>query len=820
MIHRTLPRVAAAGLLLAGVAACESGGPVSPEPAVRPLANLASLTCTARVRAGTLTCQAPSPDAGDASGVVLGGQGTYVRLEGSNVTWLSGDDVWSADVTVTNLIPQALGTTDGTTVDASGVRVWFATEPTVTDADGGGPITILNHTGEAFFTSAGQKYYQWDEMLGQNVTSGTLPWEFSVPADVDAFTFQVYVAAEVQFPDGWVSVAHTDSVPMAADTMMEAASDSLIAMAYDVVGRPLAGGVTWSSSDDAIVTVDAAGALTAMAPGTATVTATVGSLSGSATLAVCPDLAVGEAYTASMPAAADLCLSGGESGNAEYTYIPVNLSTSSTLSLTLTGTGIVGVSGPPTPNLIPASGPRLAMDADVAARDDAHLRRLAEERRMLTPLMSRPETRVNRARRGGPSYLITPGVPSVGDLWSLNVASECEGTPDVRGARVVSVGTRIIIVADTTNPAGGFTTAQYDSIAAEFDSLAWNVNVDNFGAPTDLDGNGRVVAFYTRAINELSPPKSSVVVLGQVRTRDLFSSAPGSCEFSNEGEIFYMLVPDPLAVVNGNTRTVSSVRGSTVGTLAHEFQHLINASRRLYVNSAPDLEEVWLNEGLSHIAEELMFYRASFGLAPRGNINLSNLTSGSFASRRVAAFNTYANQNYGRMKSWLQRPDTTGTFRLYSDSVGSVLAQRGVNWGFLRYAADRVNGTDAALWFSLVNSTTTGKSNLQAVLGADPDAWVRDFIAAMYADDAVAGIGAEHQITSWNFRSVYGGLGGFPLGTRPLSSGVGLTLSYSAGGGSAFARFAVPTGAFASVTALSAGLPPVTPYALTVVRTK
>lgn len=61
---------------------------------------------------------------------------------------------------------------------------------------------------------------------------------------------------------------------------------------------------------------------------------------------------------------------------------------------------------------------------------------------------------------------------------------------------------------------------------------------------------------------------------------------------------------------------------------------------------------------------------------------------------------------------------------------------------------------------------------------------------------------------------------GFPLGTRPLSSGVGLTLSYSAGGGAAFARFGVPTGGFASVTALSGGSPPPAPFAPTVIRTK
>ena len=81
-------------------------------------------------------------------------------------------------------------------------------------------------------------------------------------------------------------------------------------------------------------------------------------------------------------------------------------------------------------------------------------------------------------------------------------------------------------------------------------------------------------------------------------------------------------------MVNGNVRSMADVRQSTGGVRGHEFQHLISASRRLYVNDASEFEETWLNEGLSHIAEELLFYSAS-GLAPRQNITLAQLTNSS-----------------------------------------------------------------------------------------------------------------------------------------------------------------------------------------------
>jgi hypothetical protein len=799
------PRLSALAFLL--LAGCDRSGPLEPLAQAPPTV-LAALDCTVRVASGEMRCDESPPGSGPASGLIVGGQAQYVFLAATNHAFIPGDNVFTFDVTVQNLIPQALGTVDGSTLDSAGVRVFFSQGPTGT----GGEVSLLNADGQGFFLAADQPYFRWDEVLHPNQTSGEKPWEFAVAPGVTSFSFRVYVSAAVRFPDGWI-----DLTP-GVDTLVAGASRGLTATVRTAVGNPLAGqAITWGTSNPAISTVDAAGTVTALAPGAVVITATAGPRTGTATLAVCPDLAVGEVYTASMPAAASLCLAGGASGDAVYTYIPVNLSSASALSLSVTASGIVPATGPPSPDRVPGGLLLGRSGTDAPASDESlHARMMERDARELAPLVRRADARVRpAAAAGGPRLLIVPGVPVVGDLWQLNTASGCAGAREDRTGRIVAVGQHVILVADTTNPAGGFTTAQYDSIALEFDTIAYPVVVDNFGAPADVDGNGRVVAFYTRAVNELSPPASSAVVAGFFTARDLFSAGPESCPRSNEGEMFYMLVPDPTGAVNGNVRTVSFVRGNTVGTLGHELQHLVNASRRVYVNNAPGFEAVWLNEGLSHVVEELMFYRTAPGLAPRGNIDLGTLTTGPLAARRVAAFNAYANSNYGRMRPWLQRPDTAGPVK---DTDG--LAVRGAVWGLLRYAADRRNGDDAQFWFALGNSLTTGKANLQAALGLDPDLWVRDFISAMYADDAVAGIGAAQQVTSWNFRSVYAGLGGVPHGTRPLTDGVALTLSYSRGGGSAYTRFAIPTNAFARVTALSAGVPPASPYALIVLRTK
>src|SRR6185503_13877406 len=147
------------------------------------------------------------------------------------------------------------------------------------------------------------------------------------------------------------------------------------------------------------------------------------------------------------------------------------------------------------------------------------------------------------------------------------------------------------------------------------------------------DHNGREVIFFTRAVNELTQPNSGEVIAGFFIPRDLYPQTSTrtfkACAGSNVGEMVYMQVPDPRGVVNGNPESVSEVRQFTVATLAHEFQHLINASRRLYVNKTRDAQEdTFLNEGLSHIAEELLFYRES-GLSPLQNIDVTALRQNS-----------------------------------------------------------------------------------------------------------------------------------------------------------------------------------------------
>ena len=412
-------------------------------------------------------------------------------------------------------------------------------------------------------------------------------------------------------------------------------------------------------------------------------------------------------------------------------------------------------------------------------------------------------------------------IPRVGDVLPINTqANSACSNAETRGGRVVAVTNRAIVVADTGNPAGGFTDAEYASIGATFDTLVYPVDTRHFGVPEDIDDNGRVIIFYTRAVNQLTPANVQFVIGGFFIARDLFpkTNRPGfqGCAGSNQGELFYLLVPDPTGTINGNVRTKENVLRTSLGTVAHEFQHLINASRRLYVLNQQDYyEQVWLNEGLSHIAEEATFYQSA-GLSPAGRPGDSpraDLGSPTFTAGTPAftALNAYNGSNLGRLSTYYRAVQDSTALGLTVDASGDPdddgLATRGAAWAFLRYAADRLGGSDADFFYKLVNGPTLGLANLRSATGAGAALgdWFRDWAVANYADNfagTAAQLDARFRYLSWDFRSllprVTSNNNAFPLAVRPLTNGAARSDSI-AGGSAAYYTFSVAPGAAVTV---------------------
>jgi len=535
-------------------------------------------------------------------------------------------------------------------------------------------------------------------------------------------------------------------------------------------------------------------------------------------------LALGEVRTPIT--AACVYVSGGASGG-EYALVPFNSDTvyTRTAAISFTSSGVTAATSPLSSQTL-AFSPSFDMSPNVSGAAKATAATAFEiglresERRVLSRFIpsarSWYRTRLtSTAASTGlrPSFSSLASSPAVGDLVTLNtrtgatLSDACQ-VPDNRTGRVVAITNTAIVVADTANPTGGYTDAEYLTVGLQFDSV-YTMDTNAFGTPSDIDSNGKVVMFFTRAVNELTPASSTSIIGGFFYARDLFPKTDSpqlgtgsGCPTSNVAEMFYLAVPDPNAIVNGNTHfTKTFVSHLTVSTTAHEFQHLINASRRLYVNTAAtDFEVVWLNEGLSHIAEELLFYQQSAGLAPRMDID-SLAFIGSQSQKNIDAYNFDQQANFGRFDSYLVRTATSSPYA-NDDSLWT----RGATWSFLRYAADHRGTSDGDTFYKLVNSTTTGIPNLQQVFGTNISSIFSDWAVAHIADD-VPGVATEWQHPSWNFKAIFQYIANhnsqtsfrnYPLATTSVSDNFPTNVTLN-GGGVSYVRFGIAANQVGSV---------------------
>lgn len=181
-----VPMILAAGALLA----CSD----QPVEGRRSLGDgVQALDCRAVVT-GTphVSCTPATPGTGGASGVIYGGQNQYVTLTSTNLGYNAETEIFQFDATVQNLMNEAIGTPDGVTPAANGIRVFFYDDPS-------NGVSVSEPTGEAFFTSADQPYHAYFEVLDKDQVSSAKTWKFHVPTGVASFSFRVLIETEVQY---------------------------------------------------------------------------------------------------------------------------------------------------------------------------------------------------------------------------------------------------------------------------------------------------------------------------------------------------------------------------------------------------------------------------------------------------------------------------------------------------------------------------------------------------------------------------------------------------------------------------------------------
>ena len=360
-------------------------------------------------------------------------------------------------------------------------------------------------------------------------------------------------------------------------------------------------------------------------------------------------------------------------------------------------------------------------------------------------------------------------VPAVGDRINVNI-------PDMNGsdlctdffstqAVVGSVSKHAILAVDTLDLQGGalppsalFSQTELDAITQEFDNVTYPTDSSYFGKPTDIDSNQRVVLLFSGEINKLTPPQTDGgFVAGFFFAGDMFpvtdqGGGPFTfCPGSNEGEIFYLLSPDPTGQF-GNVRQTDDVRQGTRGTIAHEFQHMINSGNRLFNSAVEEFEATWLDEALSHVAEDAVG-RVSRGFGDLQTLTFQDVLPCNTPCSQANDFNAFFYQNFARLTYWMKDPDQYAPFMKMADTS---LAVRGAAWAIVRFAADNYsNGDPRAFTRKLDAGPDTGTKNFSTAAKTPIDTLVKHWLVSMYADHLnISGLDPSYQYKTYNFRSI------------------------------------------------------------------
>ena len=332
------------------------------------------------------------------------------------------------------------------------------------------------------------------------------------------------------------------------------------------------------------------------------------------------------------------------------------------------------------------------------------------------------------------------------------------------------VGQNIVIYQDTAAPANGFTDTELQSFGNLFDQTLYPIDTAAFGSPSDIDANGKVIVLMTPKVNALvsatTCSQDQSFVTGYFFGFDLGSR---DSTRSNRGEVFYTFTPDPTGRYSC-AHSVADVERIVPATFIHELQHMISFGSHVLQRGGAD-EEVWLNEGLSIIAEELgsLHYENKYppgtcgpGIRTDCTQLLPDSSQGYMQNNLVYAFTYLADA-----------PDTSITS---FESTGT-LAERGGAWLFLRWLGDHKG---AAVYRALEETKLTGIANVTGAAGEPFPGLFADFGISTYTDslpglprDAVP---ARWRFLSRNLRQLYARLAeihvvgpAYPVQPKPLA---------------------------------------------------
>lgn len=402
-----------------------------------------------------------------------------------------------------------------------------------------------------------------------------------------------------------------------------------------------------------------------------------------------------------------------------------------------------------------AAGP--SEDAGAAAAPGQTSGRVSVAAAFDAALREREREALAEARARGGLVAAPPiagAAPTLGEIKSFKVCTnlQCSAFGNV-AATARFVGQHVAIFLDNTVPtASPLQDEDLTELGVAFDTFHYGIDTTAFGRESDIDGNGVVLILMTDAVNDLTPDCTNGRVIGYFYGGDLLGGVN-----SNNTEIFYTLVPAP-QTAQCAAATRRQVVENLKPTLIHEFQHMISFNQHALIRGG-SAEETWLNEAMSHYAEEL-----------GGRLIPNSECAPTFTSCR----SQYTGGDILNAYDYLR--DTEAHFLIYPTASSGSLEERGSAWLFLRwtldqYAVDTILA--AATTRALVATTLVGVANIAAVTGGSFATMVPEWLLAIFLDD---GTDLPEEPTgrlrykSWGLRSIWTNLlnqsvfpAGFPI---------------------------------------------------------
>src|SRR5438105_6025333 len=392
-------------------------------------------------------------------------------------------------------------------------------------------------------------------------------------------------------------------------------------------------------------------------------------------------------------------------------------------------------------SLVAAPGPAPAA-AGPAERFHRFLRQAERSRAYPVP--------VQPARRGGgvqpavqataqasppPRRPLTPTDSGMINSFKVCVNIACDTLKTVDAA-LMKIGQHIALYVDTAAPKPGLTQIDLDALRAVFDTQLYEIDTTAFGGESDIDRDSVVIVLMTNRVNELvkATDCSNGFVAGYFFGADI---DPFWGQQYNNADIFYALVPDHVPTLKSCQHTVTEVKRLVPVTLIHEFQHMISYNHHV-LKGGGNGEVLWLNESLSHYAEEL--------------------GGRSFLPADTATFCNFVAGDLSNSGNYLQSPHS----HFLVDTVGiGDLASRGAYWLFLRYLIDQYSADTSFAQRSLFTrkldiTSLTGPRNVATQTGQSFPLLLERWALANWVSD-LPGFTApsELQYKMWRFRTDY-----------------------------------------------------------------